>query len=102
MVDPRISRFLTRLARAIRESRVEFSIKAQRELLEMNWPLELALEVLTALTPADFRHTESSRTKDGAVIWVFTPEDLEEGPLWVRLEEIGGIFVISFHPQEEP
>ena len=86
MADLRISRFLIRLARAIQESRVEFSIKAQHELLEMNWPLELVLEVLAALTPADFRHTESSRTKDGAVIWVFTPEDLEEGPLWIRLE----------------
>lgn len=66
----------------------------------MNWPVELADEVVANLTPADYRHTEVSRTMTGAVIWVFVPEDPDHGLLWVRLEEYRVFFVISFHPQE--
>lgn len=100
----RLSEFLQRLARALRDGRIEFTLKAQDELWRMNWSSALALEVLAGLLAADFHRTEASRVKPGAIIWVFTPEDLHEGPLWIRLEEIGDIvfIVISFHPQEEP
>lgn len=63
----------------------------------MEWSAgDLRLQLLD-LTAEDFLRIEDSTAPQGGLIWVFTPELWDEGQLWIRLVERGGIVVISFH-----
>jgi hypothetical protein len=97
ITDSSINSFLARLRRAVAQDRLQVRGYAREGLRDLEWTIEDLKIALNGLTVGDFHRTERSTAPQGGLIWVFTPERLDEGTLWVRLVERAGIVVISFH-----
>ncbi|HNC94616.1 MAG TPA: hypothetical protein PKW90_00755 [Myxococcota bacterium] len=94
-----VAAFLNRLKMAMEAGCVRFTWKAEDEIAELGWSEADAMGELAALHSTDLLRTETSRSADFTLIWVFCPfaADLD-CYLWIRLAEQGsGSIVISFH-----
>ena len=97
VTDSSISSFLARLRRAVAQDRLQVREYAKEGLRDLEWTLQDLKIALSELSVDDFHRTERSSAPQGGLIWVFTPERLDEGTLWIRLVERAGIVIISFH-----
>jgi hypothetical protein len=99
---PDAGAFLVRLAVAIEEGRVRITWKAADELAELGWSEADALQEIAALRSTDVLRTETPRSVDFTLIWVFCPLVAEvDRHFWIRMAEAAhGTIVISFHLAE--
>ena len=102
LTDDELSALLQRLRVAALAGNVDFEDgvddKAARELLDMDWTTQQALDVLAGLVPDDYDRTEWSRFHGGVDLHTFIPP-VEDSPrdLFIRIYERGQFVCVSFH-----
>jgi hypothetical protein len=89
--------FLARLKVAGEDERVEVRAYALDGPRDLEWTAFDLRQQLLELGEHELLRREDSTAPEGGLIWVFTPEFWDGGPLWIRLIEREGIVVISFH-----
>lgn len=95
-------RVALRVRRAVREHRVRFTQKAERELGESVLPLDHAdaLNILAELTPRGvFQVLASEATGEPLYVYRIQASGM---PLYIKLALRGSCDVISFHDDEGP
>lgn len=89
--------FLKRLNDALDRDAVALSEDARDcAFSQFGWEIDEIFAFLYILYEDDFHETMPSTAPEGGAIWVFLPMT-EEGRLWIRLCERGGIVVVSLH-----
>lgn len=102
MCDDRTVRaFLRRLGEAVRRNTLQVETDAQQEAEEQGVGATDIANILTSLTLGDFLKRPASTRYPGRYVWVFTPEVDDELTLWIRMVELPGIVVFSFHDRDE-
>jgi hypothetical protein len=94
-----VAAFLRRVREAVAANRVRTSDYARERAREdLCWNALDIGEQLSELTEDDLYRREPSHDRPWEDIWTFTPPLLdEEGFLWIRIVERGGVLVVSFH-----
>ena len=89
---------LNRIKRLVNERKVAFTLKALRELVELDLDPEGACDVLTRLTEADAEGRLRS-SKTGEWMYVFKPQ-IESIVVYIKVIVRQDCVVISFHEDE--